>query len=451
MSKPSALTSTPFSRRSFLVGAAGAAGMLALTACSTGAGTGSSSGGSGKLTIMANGGEITPDMIKTFTAETDIQVTFLEYDQTKLNAMFAAGNAPDLIRDSGGTSTPYIGNRGLALPLDDYIAKSSVVKESDLNVLGDVWKWDGSKQGSGPRYGLMKDYSQDAMFWYNEAFFSEGGVALPTNETPLTYDDLIEIGKALTVKAGDGTVSRYGMWTQSAGVESIATMMATADGRLFADDLRSADFSSPEALAALDWFVKAGQARIGYSVVDVNPDGWDGPPFNSGKISMSQAGYWFAGQVASSEDAPGWARLAPAPLLGSTRFSPTTAATGHWISAKSKNPDEAWAFLEYFTAGQPAKDRAKAGWGLPALNSLRAELPQELEYQKLALATQTNEEKYAGVLQFSPFIQVAALTAVIQGALPAAIEGSITVGQLADQITSETNELIKQGIELAEG
>jgi multiple sugar transport system substrate-binding protein len=274
---------------------------------------------------------------------------------------------------------------------------------------------------------------------------------VPSDDTPLTYDEILEIGKKLTIPGDDGMVTQYGTWTQLPGIEILSSMVATEGSQIFADDLRSVDFTTPEALKALQWFVDAGQARIGYSLVDVNPDGWDGPPFASGKIAMSQNGYWFSGIVAGSEEAPEWARLAPAPVMGDTRFSPTTGATGHYISAFSKNPDAAWAFLEYYTAGQPAVDRAKAGWGLPALNSMREYLPDELEYQKLALATQEKEEEFAGVLQFSPFVQPTAVNAVIQEIMPKAINGDLSVSEAAEEITTRTNELIEQGIELTEG
>lgn len=445
----------PTGRRALAVGAAIVAGSLMLAACSTGsepAASGSADGApTGSISIMGNSGEITPEQIDAFTAETGITVTFTDFDQTKLNAMLAAGDAPDIIRAGGAVETPYLATRGLALPLDDYVANSDVLSEDDLNVLGDVWKYDGETQGVGPRYGLMKDYSQDTTIWYNSAAFEAAGIDLPSDDTPLTYDELLDIGKKLTIENGDGTFQQYGLWTLNPQIEVIASMVATDDGQLFADDLRSIDFTSPQAIKALQWYVDASQAHLGYSLVDVNPDGWDGPGFASGKIAMAQQGYWLSGVVAGSEDAPNWARLTTAPVLGGTRFSPTTGATGHYISSSSKNPDAAWAFLEYYTAGQPAIDRAKSGWGLPALDSLRTYLPQDKEYQKLALETQANEESFAGVLQFSPFVQKDAANAVIAEVLPHAINGEMTVEAAGQEITDKINDLIGQGIELTEG
>lgn len=437
-------------RRGLAVGAAIVAGSLALAACSPGAET-SDGKPSGTISIMGNSGEITPEQIEAFTEETGIKVTFTDFDQTKLNAMIAAGNAPDIIRAGGAVETPYLATRGLALPLDDYIANSDVIDEDDLNVLGDVWKYDGKTQGVGSRYGLMKDYSQDTTIWYNTSAFEAAGLELPSDDTPLTYDELLDIGQKLTIANGDGTVKQYGLWTLNPLIEVIASMVATDGGQLFADDLRSIDFTSPQAIKALQWYVDASQEKLGYSLVDVNPDGWDGPAFSAGKVAMAQQGYWFSGVIAGSEDAPNWARLTTAPVLGDTRFSPTTGATGHYISAYSKNPDAAWAFLEYYTAGQPAIDRAKSGWGLPALDSLREYLPQDEEYQRLALETQTKEEAFAGVLQFSPFVQKDAANAVIAEVLPDAINGKITVEEAGKEITDKIDDLIDQGIELTEG
>jgi len=68
--------------------------------------------------------------------------------------MLAAGNPPDLVRDAGTDVTPYIASQGLALNLDSYFAQSTIIKESDIMPVNDVWKWDGKQQGQGSRYGI---------------------------------------------------------------------------------------------------------------------------------------------------------------------------------------------------------------------------------------------------------------------------------------------------------
>jgi multiple sugar transport system substrate-binding protein len=115
------------------------------------------------------------------------------------------------------------------------------------------------------------------------------------------------------------------------------------------------------------------------------------------------------------------------------------------IPAKSKHKDEAWKLMEYFMAGPPAVERAKSGWGLPALKSLLPTVPQDLPYQKQAFATSQNELNYAGLLPDSPYVTVDNWISILDKYLAQAVKKQITVEQAGQQITTEVNKLLKQG------
>lgn len=439
------------SRRSLLGGAALFAGFAAagaLTGCSA-SGSGGTGQKSGGLTIMSKGGEITKDVIDAWAAEhPDVPVTLIEDDPTRLNAMLAAGTPPDLVRGLGATSTANIASRGLALDLDPYVSKSTVLKDSELAKINDVWRWDGTRQGEGARFGLVKDWSQDAMFWYNTEALAAAGIPLPTADKPFTYDQLLEYAAPMTMRSA-GKVDQYGLFTTAPTIEAISSMMATSGARAFNDDLTKVDFTGPEAMRALQWHVDVAKAKVGYSLTDPNPDGWDWPPFDAKRIATAAAGYWFGGAVAQNPKTAEFARLAPAPMMGTERVSPSTSATGYWISSKSNVKDEAFAFLEWYVAGDQAKTRAQSGWGLPAITSLSSDLPQSQPYQAEAFAVQKNEEQYLQVMSFSPYAQATAVSAAVANLFPRAVDGSLTTAQFADQATTAVNELLKQGMELA--
>jgi multiple sugar transport system substrate-binding protein len=440
------------SRRSVLGGAALLAGFAAtagLTGCSA-SGSGGAAKKSGGLTIMGNPGEISKDVIDAWVKEhPDVPITLIQDDPTRLNAMLAAGTPPDLARGLGATSTANLASRGLALDLDDYLSKSTALKESDLAKINDVWRWDGSKQGSGARYGFVKDWSQDVMFWYNTEAFGAAGIPLPTADKPFTYDQLLEYAEPMT-KRGGGKVEQYGLFGTAPSIEALSSMVATSSGRIFNDDLTKADFTSPEAMRALQWHIDVAKKQVGYTLVDPNPDGWDWPPFDAKRTAMALAGYWFGGMVGTDPAIAQLARLAPAPMMGSKRVSPTTSATGYWISSKSAMKDEAYAFLEWYCCTGPnAKVRAQTGVGMPSNTTLTSELPQAQPYQVDAMKVQKNEEQYLEVLPFSPYAQAVAVSAAIANLFPPAVKGDVSIGQFADQATAAVNDLLKQGMELA--
>lgn len=153
-------------------------------------------GGGGKkafnLQVMAKQDEFDAAELERFLADKDYDVTLIEPDPTTLNAMLAANNPPDVVRDAGANVTPYLVHKGLAAELDDYIANSSLINTDDLQPINDVWRFDGSVQGAGPRYGIIKDFSLDSQFWMLSDVAEQAGLTLPTPDKPWTFDELLE-------------------------------------------------------------------------------------------------------------------------------------------------------------------------------------------------------------------------------------------------------------------
>lgn len=448
--------SRPVSRRSLLRGAGALVGATAmvplLDACGGAKGGATASAAKvqdvkpGTLTIMSPTGEITDDFVKGFQAAyPQLKITQINTDPTRLNAMLAAGNPPDLVRDSGTDVTPYIASQGLALNLDDYIAQSSVLKDADIMPVNDLWKWDGTQQGKGSRYGIAKDWSQDAMWWYDTEVWAAAGLPARDPNTPITYDELLDAAKAMTKRSG-GKTTMYGLWNVTPDIDRIAAMVATAGGRIISEDLSKVDFSSPEAQKALSWIVQAGKEGLGYSVANPSPD-WDGPEMFAGKQATACQGYWYTGFTETTAPAfESKLQFNAAPLLGSQRISPSFGAVGFWIPAKAKNPGASFAWLEWYCGGAGAKQRISAGDGLPSLRSLLPSLPQRNDFERKAVATQNNELSHIDVVQVaSPYAQNTAINTVLAKDFPQAISGSLSVGALADLLTTDVNAVLAAG------
>jgi len=425
--------------------------MPLLSACGGTVGTSSSSTKvqaikSGTITIMSPTGEIPDAFVKGFEAAyPQIKVNQINTDATRLNAMLAAGNPPDLVRDAGTDVTPYIASQGLALNLDAYFEQSSVIKESDIMPVNNVWKWDGTKQGTGSRYGIAKDWSQDAMWWYDTQVWANAGLSARKPTEPITYDELLDAAKTMTKTSG-GKTTMCGLWAVTPDIDRIAAMVATAGGRIISEDLSTVDFTSSEAQKALTWIVEAGKQGLGYSVANPSPD-WDGPEMFAGKQATACEGYWYTGFTETTAPAfESKLQFNAAPLLGSKRISPSFGAVGFWIPAKAKNPGASFAWLEWYCGGAGAKQRISAGDGLPSLHSMLDLLPQKTNFERACVATQNNELDYIDVVQVaSPYALNTAINTTLAKDFPAAISGSLSVAKLADQLTTDVNAVLAAG------
>ena len=164
------------------------------------------------------------------------------------------------------------------------------------------------------------------------------------------------------------------------------------------------------------------------------------------RMAVTQDGFWYGGNfVKESDQVKGTISMAPAPQIGQQRISPCYAGIGAWIPEQSKNKDAAWKLMEYFMAGPPAQERAKSGWGLPALKSLLPLVPQDLPYQKAAFATSQNELNFAKPLPESPYVTIDNWNSVLDKYIQGAIKKEITVDAASQQITDDINKLLKQG------
>ena len=400
---------------------------------------------SGKVTLMVGAQDFPEEMIADFESEyPDIDVEVIVYDIARLNTMLSAGNPPDIVSGAAVGSANF-NARGLTTDLTPYLEASDVLKEDDLQPVNDSFRWDGTKSGEGPLYGIVKDWSQDATLWYNTALFDKAGVDYLSETEAISYDDLLELAKKLTVSEG-GTTQTFGLgleWGWSL-YGPISAMIAQQGGELYNEDLTEIDFTSDEAQRALQWYVDFAQAGVGPTSLNPLPDGSDFSTFAAERMAITQDGYWFGGNFAG-EDALQTVRMAPAPTMGDKRANPTYGGQGWWIPEQAENKAAAWKVMEYFMAGPPAEARASSGWGLPSLKSLMDKLPQELPYQKEAYAVAQAELEHSVPLPDSPYVTIELVNTTIDKYLQSAIKGDMTVEEAGQALTDELNEALARG------
>ncbi|MFI2432847.1 extracellular solute-binding protein [Streptomyces sp. NPDC018693] len=437
------------SRRRFLALSAGgaAAGAAALSGCALQV-AGAASGGGESVTMMVKLDDVSPELIQQAQKELGIRITVVQDDITRLIAMLTNGNPPDLVRGIGALDTPYLVARGVAENLDPYFAKSTVLRPEDLEPANDLWRFDGKTQGKGPRYGMVKDFSQDSMYWYNTSHFDKAGVDHPSETEPITYEEWLENAKRL-VQRKNGQTTVYGGSYNGVNIVILLTnLIAAAGGSLFSADFSRVDFTTPEARRALTWYLDYAKAKVGPSLIQPNPDAWDGPTYMANRMAMSGSGYWLGGMINAEPKIAEVSRLAPAPVFeGGPRLSSCQAGTGMWMPKKARNKDAAWRVFEWFFGEGPAKARAGGGWGIPPLKSLRPLMPQKEDYQQRVLRVQEAELKHFSVTPFTPYVKWDALEALLNQAMPAAMKGRISVDALAGRLNSSVNEQLKRGKE----
>lgn len=439
----------PLSRRRLLSLSAGgaAAGAAALSGCAMQVSTGVS--GSGEtVTVMVNSGDILPEQVQQAKKDLGIKIALVKYDITKLIAMLTSGNPPDLVRGVGAVDLPYFAARDVAEELDPYFARSSVLKLDDLDPVNDLWRFDGRIQGKGPRYGMAKDFSQDSMYWYNTSSFDKAGIDYPPETEPVTYEEWLESAKRLVQRKNGQTTVFGGSFNGLTRSTLLATMTASAGGSLFSDDFSRVDFTTPEARKALAWYIDYCKTKVGPSLIQPDPNGWDGPTYQAGRMAMSNSGYWMGGMIYPDKKLAEASRLAPAPYFaGGERISACQGGTGLWMPRGAKNKDAAWRVFEWFFGEEPARGRASGGWGIPSLKSMRSLMPAKEDYQKRVLKVQDDELKHFSVVSFTPYTRADALDALFNQIAPAAMNGQISVDTLAGRLNSAINEQLKRGKE----
>ncbi|MFI6546575.1 extracellular solute-binding protein [Streptomyces prunicolor] len=439
----------PLSRRRFLALSATGAGVgaAALNGCALQVSTGVSGAGE-TITVMAKADDLGPDLVKQAKKDTGISIKRVDYDITKLIAMLTSGSPPDLVRGVGAVDAAFYAARDVMQELDSYFATSSVLRPDDLDPVNDLWRYDGKVQGKGPRYGMAKDFSQDSMYWYNTAAFDKKDVTYPSETEPITFEEWLDHAQHLVQRSKGQTTVFGGSYNGLVKLTLMATMTASAGGSLFADDFTRVDFTTPEARKVLAWYLDYCRLKVGPSPVLPDPNGWDGPTYQAGRMAMSNNGYWMGGMIGTDKKLAEASRLAPAPVFaGGPRISACQGGTGMWMPRKARNKDAAWRVFEWFFGEAPAKARASSGWGIPSLKSLRSLMPHQEDFQKRTLSAQRNELKHFSVVAVSPYISGDGFESLFNQAATPAMKGEMSVDRLAGRLNSVINQQIKRGKE----
>jgi multiple sugar transport system substrate-binding protein len=361
------------SRREFLALGGGAAVLAALAACGSdngrtaspstaagGAGSSSGGGGGGSVSLAQwyhqYGEAGTEQAVKRYAAaytKAKVTVTWTpgNYDQKAAAALLTA-NGPDVFEAGNGPTIDQIKGKQV-VALDGVLGSHA----SDFNQA--IIK---RMTYQGALYAVPETIDMQLLV-YRKSLLQKAGVSVPQ-----TVDELIDAAKRLTTKdvkglfvGNDGGVGVLGgpaLW--SAGLDYL-----TDDNKVGFDDPAAA-----QSLGKLHELFTSKSLLLGA------PTDWSDPSaINQGLTAMQWTGLWTIPELSKAlGDDFG---VAPWPKLSDSVGAPSVpvGAYGEAVSAKSRNPEAAKAFVKWLWVDRTdyQLDFAQSyGFHIPARTSLVA-------------------------------------------------------------------------------
>jgi len=213
---------------------------------------------------------------------------------------------------------------------------------------------------NGSFYAMPFDAGPGGMF-YRRSLFEKAGV---NPEDIKTWDDFLEAGKKIKEATGS-----YAMPLDMFKDDPTFRMMLNQEGVYYFDQNGNIDLTNPKAVNAMNTLKKFADADL-----IKNVDGWNGVVSSTvdGSVATIPFGAWYYGTIVDqAKDSSGdWGVfLLPAFEEGGNRAS-NLGGSSWMIPSASKNVDEAYKFLEYFSTTPDVQLNAMEKHGLfPSLNT----------------------------------------------------------------------------------
>jgi len=239
----------------------------------------------------------------------------------------------------------------------------------------------------------------------------------------------------------------------------VEVQLNSMDKSLYSEDFGKVNLTSPEAKDAMQFWFNLAKGNTWWNPLNP-PASWAGESFAKEQEAIVQFGFWYGGSVAQGAVGGGKApqetfMMLPAPTWGPKISDPTVTATGGSVHAKTKHPDDTWKFFEFFMGGESALNRAKSGWGVPALKSHFQYLPSDTPFQQQVKKVLDGELKVSGAqVRFNPYINPGenistnSFNASWQKNLEAGLKGQLTFDALLNNVQKDVNAVISENLNL---
>ena len=271
------------------------------------------------------------------------------------------GTAPDLALWQDETFANFV-EQGVLANLDPFIEKDPVVQEElqyYLKPALEAYQYDPETRtvSRGSFYGLSIGGGQVVAF-YNADMFERKGLAAPADDW--TWDDFLSMNMHLTEINSAGEITQYGTNFNGWWLYSWMPLVWSNGGDFFNEPTRDRSvFRSPQTIEALTFLYDLFHQ---YQVATA-----EAPPFVQGQAGFRIDGPWYTTAVESAEGNFNWGVAAFPPVKAGPEYQQTRVTfDGIAMSATTKHPDEAWAFIRFVVAEEGRDILASRGRLIPA-------------------------------------------------------------------------------------
>ncbi|GAC1546464.1 MAG: sugar ABC transporter substrate-binding protein [Herpetosiphon sp.] len=281
----------------------------------------------------------------------EIQLTPWSQYWDNLKTAAAGGDLFDVFW-MNGPFFPFYASKGILLDLQPYMDKDKFEPAKYPQTILDLYKYQG-KYYAGPR-----DFDTIGLY-YNKDMFDKAGIAYP--DESWDWNKLRAVAKQLT-KAPD----QFGFVSWWSGQEETFNFVFSNGGNILKDKQCALD--QKPAVEAIQFLVDL----IYKDKVSEQPAAMGEDPttfFQQGKAAMMTTGSWNVNAYKKSITGFKW-DVAPLPKAPTGQRVSVIHGLGNAVSAKTKHPEQAWAFVKYIASKEGQDILASSGTQIPTYEGL---------------------------------------------------------------------------------
>jgi len=247
----------------------------------------------------------------------------------RLTAALATGEGVD-VSQAGTTWNPQFGATGGLAELNssEFGGKQAFMKGTYISTL---YKF--------KEYGIPWFAETRALF-VNTKMFADAGVKYPT-----TQDELIQVGKKIVAKFGEGTAIALAGTNAWDLLHNWSIILYSRGGRLVSKDYKAQAFYSRAGIDAMNWYVSLFKEGLASKACAEYNQPQADSAFASGSVAMCYMGPWNIPQIADQN--PDLAYDIVEPPAGPTGIKAAFAGGSNLVVYKAGKVEAAKAWVKY--------------------------------------------------------------------------------------------------------